>query len=228
MNCIEFEEELNHRLGRGTHAAAQEFSDHAAHCAACRALCEEMRTLDEAIAAWRTQVPEVDLVAPVLAAFTMNRQPVENIGPKSRRRLMAVIAGLAAMIAIGVALQFARPSREAVKPQAADIVVHNHPPVPQADPQTAPAAEIQGLVRSAGTAYLAIAEDAAGALGDAAILVLPAGPYPTNLNLNGTAAPADAAWTGSLETGLKPIGDSVGAAFNFLWKPGETQDGSKT
>ena len=64
----------------------------------------------------------------------------------------------------------------------------------------------------AGTAYLALAHEAAGAFGDAAGIVIPTERVSADFNINGLPSPADSDWMNSLEDGLKPFGDGVGGA----------------
>lgn len=74
--------------------------------------------------------------------------------------------------------------------------------------------------------YFALAQEAAGALGDAVASVVPRSTPPMP---PAEPAPAESAgWIDGLEHQLKPIGRSLGNAFDFLWQAGEAADGSRT
>src|SRR5947207_2270314 len=101
MNCTEFEERLQHALDEGRTLDAADLADHAAHCAACRTVWDEFRTLADAVVLWRAQVPQVDLadeVSRTLQASGTLVAPVTRLKPasRSRRSLFAALSGLAA------------------------------------------------------------------------------------------------------------------------------------
>src|SRR5205807_2496947 len=82
--------------------------------------------------------------------------------------------------------------------------------------------QIAMLVRSAGSAYLSLAQRAAGDLGDAVALVVPSESLPVFSTGDLDSNPAGPLWSGSWEGGLRPITESVGTAFQFLWSAPET------
>jgi hypothetical protein len=68
MNCAEFEILLDGQLAASHLAEPGELAEHAAHCAACRALRDRYRLLAESIVLWRDQTPDVDLASAVVAS----------------------------------------------------------------------------------------------------------------------------------------------------------------
>jgi hypothetical protein len=77
--------------------------------------------------------------------------------------------------------------------------------------------------------YFDLAQRAAGALGQMSMLVLPAAarereaaPPPPR---DESPAARSAGWIDDFERELKPVGRSLGNAFDFLWRAGESADG---
>src|SRR5205085_9404562 len=68
------------------------FAEHSRECPQCRALCDRLHLLADSIALWREQVPDVDLVAAVVAAYeaqpasTVLTRPTDSRGLGHRHR----------------------------------------------------------------------------------------------------------------------------------------------
>jgi len=218
MNCTVFEDRLQHALDDGRALDAADLADHAANCPACRALWEEFRTLSDAIVVWRAQLPTVDLADEVSRTLqasgtlvTIDRAATDGLkirptktatASRSRRSLVAALAGLAALLFLTLLLPTGRDG------DYSHLVVEHKSPV-SSD------AQVALLVRSAGTAWLSLAHQAAGDLGDAASLVLPVAKLP-DATITTDTGPAPQSWSTGLDT-VRPIGESVGNAFRFLW-----------
>jgi len=100
-NCTEFSTHLNASIEGRTLPDTAALEMHAAECAACLQLLVEYRLLDRAITAWKSDVPEVDLVDAVLArrAFSQSRDdsgikiaPV-TLSRKARERVLETSEG---------------------------------------------------------------------------------------------------------------------------------------
>lgn len=118
MDCFEFERELQERIDRGFAGDSDSLRTHRDDCPRCLAAWQQSRLLDEAIGVWRERLPEVDLVASVVARATQPEPPtvtaprpaapVLRPGRFGKRAVLAA-AGVAAALLIW-SLQ---PAREA-------------------------------------------------------------------------------------------------------------------
>jgi|GEM_PF-4100793 len=94
------------------------------------------------------------------------------------------------------------------------------------------AGEVDSLIVTARAAYWTFAEQAVGAVRDAAVLVptRSAAPEPAtstapvNFAFDQLQADASLEWFGRFGRGLRPIGSSVGEAFGFLWGAVATEE----
>lgn len=219
MNCTAFEDRLQHAFDEGHSLDAADLADHAANCPACRALWEEFRSLSDAVVLWRSQLPSVDLADEVCRTLqasgtlvTIDHAATDGLRirpaktstvSRSRRSLLAALAGLAALLFLTLMLPTGRDG------DYARLIVENKTPLSSE-------AQVALLVRSAGTAWLSLAHQAAGDLGDAASLVLPVAKLPDATTITTDTEPAPQTWSNGLDT-VRPIGESVGSAFRFLW-----------
>jgi len=219
MNCTAFEVRLQQALDDGRALDAPDLANHAASCSACCALLEEFHTLSDAVAVWRTQLPAVDLASVVVGRISNPSEKTDitvtvtdglKIRPaktksasRSRRSLVAALAGLAALLFLTLMLPTGRDG------EYSRLIVEHKSSVSSE-------AQVALLVRSAGTAWLSLAHQAAGDLGDAATLVRPVAKLPDTATITTDAAPAPQSWSTGLDT-VRPIGESVGNAFRFLW-----------
>lgn len=253
------EPDRSHRVlrdGSSLPSRFQPLRQHAAECAACGQQWEAVCQLAEAIDAWRQPLLSVDLADRIVAAYldpasfepssaqAAGRSSGSPAGQAVRRTagqdgvpagswhtLAIVAASLAALVMFMLRpTRLADPARDHTALVPGDRAV----PAPSRGPTPGPAvasAEVQDLVRHAGTAWLALAQDAAGTVNDAASLVLPSAPAETRLepvviepaliDPSVIGAHVDGIFVGGSgsSTGipLKPIGESVGEAFHFLW-----------
>lgn len=76
--------------------------------------------------------------------------------------------------------------------------------------------------------YYVLAQKAVGALGEVAVLVLPAHPSKSPMPAPEIPSARQSDWLEGLQNQIQPIGRSLGDAFDFLWQAGESQDGTKT
>lgn len=73
--------------------------------------------------------------------------------------------------------------------------------------------------------YFDLAQRAAGALGQMTMLVLPFESASQDRLEEQPPAAKPTDWIGNFERELKPVGRSLGNAFDFLWRAGESADG---
>jgi hypothetical protein len=175
--------------------------------------------------------------------------------PERRRRLPALaIVGGAAVLFVVAMLNVGRPVRQPPNPVAQTRFGH-HDPAAQNPSVSSPIGNDEGRpgaatsnrsvhggdstpqhtrslpaqVETDRVAYLELAQRAAGALGQMTMLVLPDQFRPPDspqvnatqeLPLQGTSG-----WMDDVEDQLKPVGRSLGNAFDFLWRAGESVDG---
>ena len=231
-----------------------EISSHLAQCAGCRQEWEAIRTLHEAISAWREQVPPVDLASAVLLEFarpvpptappaapiraSVSAQALRETGPadvsgppglrrtgeivRARRSLAASLAALAGLFALSAGLV-----TQPVPDRGAPVVLHGKPPLEATGPTAAGDENVQSLVRHAGTAYLALAQETAGAMRGITTLVVPDQSSAAKLSLDSVPA-LSTGLVNELETDFRPLSDSVGGVFDFLWNTAKITDKAAT
>lgn len=150
--------------------------------------------------------------------------------PKTLRRAWALaVAGCAVLVAAALLgpmwLGNPRGGPIASQEQPDDKAVSSRPPVPGAARE--PAGERSTPARDPLAApYRDLAERAAGALGEATALIMPAS-HP-GMHRTRTEAGATSEWIDGLQHQLKPIGRSLEDAFDFLWQAGESADRPRT
>jgi hypothetical protein len=235
MNCAEFEACLNEQLDGSHLGQAADLAEHAAHCPTCRATREGYRLLRDGIAAWRREIPDVDLAEAVVfglkhSADRMQAKPVTaahfpTISRQRRRRSLALaISGAAALVIVTALIPVLRRHGQSTVPvvQSAatqrDLAAQNGASIPQLTRRDALQPESDRVP------YYDLAQRAAGALDQMTMLVLPGEGTPQNA---APEPPAErpAGWIDDVEDQLKPVGRSLGNAFDFLWRAGESADG---
>jgi len=239
LPCTEFERRLEAAIEerRLPEAALRE---HAAGCERCRAAWEQYALLDDAIAAWRAGVPDVDLADAILSRLAFDSQTTapaplaaQNLpAAPSRRRARWVAVASASAAALFAALLLSPLARvndapevardQPVLPSAAPVIPSTPDPAEPSAPVVAvrPAvdendddAELTLLVRDAGSAYLGLANGAAEAVAQGAVLL------PAVALVSGDGATADeapASWVDQFRRDLTPIGRNIENALEFL------------
>lgn len=255
MNCADFESLLQQQMDRDLILNDEPFRAHFQVCPSCRAAWDQARLLADAIGAWRDQVPDVDLVDAVIAAHALSSVehsraelsrenlalatlpdrtpaapcsvPASAPNRASTRRaarqpryflaasLVAVLVGTACLI-LNNPLRHSEPERS----------IANHMPEWESSSGAVAVGEHEvALVNQATAAYDSLAQSAAGALEEFASIVIPARDA-------ASVAPHKPAenerWIDGLQDQLRPIGESLGDAFDFLWEAGQAQENSRT
>jgi hypothetical protein len=253
MNCADFETHLHDGFGASRLTGSVDLVEHARDCGACRAVWEKYRLLADGVAAWREQVPEVDLTEAVISAFH-----AEANAPRGRDALAPVVMprastdstrrrwetasprtvcmGLGSLVAILVVAMLLRGPGDAPPERDANPQVAAVPAATSIEPAAAvqgapkePAAEDRvPLSKPPQSAYYDLAQMAAGALGEMSTLVMPGAVPPRPPSEPRSDASADTGWIDGLEHQLRPIGRSLDKAFDFLWQAGESADSSQT
>lgn len=179
MTCDEFELRLDEALDRREPLSAAEFAPHMAKCSACQRAFEGAKLLSEAIVASRANLPRIDLADRVLEWKQAEVRP-QSVDPWASRRVSfritaAAVTAVAMLVILG--LQFARQppaqppvARTTPAPRVVEGPRVAQTPVPREEP---PQVEVDELVETAKTAYLALAQDAAHTLRDAAAVIVP-------------------------------------------------------
>lgn len=255
-NCTEFEAYLNAAVEERTRPDENALAEHANRCAACRQRLDEFRLLDCAVAVWKADVFEVDLVDAVLAQHAFNqpqtieaepstatlvkvettnpvsgsngragnaevylhpkRQSNLQSSPASHSRGVYAVLAVAVVLMVVVANPFSRPMSD-LPPTEHVAVFHE---TPQPDEALHPEADVETIVRDAGTAYIELARGAADIFTDTVVLI----PEPV--------IPQSAGDSGTNETGgtrpwgeeLAPIRRDVGHAIDFLFNTIASED----
>lgn len=175
------------------------------------------------------------------------RRPTISRQRLRRRSLVWAVAGAAALLIVLSLFLVPRPDAPGPKPVAQVPEVHRNSNTSQGDPRHQdlsaqdPVANDR-LDRNEGSSpqvtqrhppepeadrvpYYDLAQRAAGALGQMTMLVLPvdAGAHHPPDEPPDEGPPAG--WMDDFERELKPVGRSLGNAFDFLWRAGESVDG---
>ncbi len=217
------------------HLEDPELRSHLAGCPACHELWEANRLLDEAVTAWRVAPPSVEMADRILFALAQEppavplpkavaahpvAQPAKNSTPATPVRrhgrrhaapitLAVAMSGLAALVLLSVDWRepVADPAAVANLPNPpASVVVPVEPPSLKALAE--PDVPVEELVRSAGSAYLALAQRAANVFEDATTGVIPAPTIPDPQQpLPEKSAPA---WLQKVGDGLTPWQNRLG------------------
>jgi hypothetical protein len=255
MNCADFESLLQQQMDRDLILNDEPFRAHFEGCPSCRAAWDQARLLADAIGAWRDQVPDVDLVDAVIAAHALSSADLsraelshENLAPTTlsdrptappcsapasaprgasartpaRQPRYFLAASLVAVLAGAACLVLNNPLRHS-EPEGS---IANRTPVGEPSTKAVAFGENEvALVNQATAAYDSLAQSAAGALEEFASIVIPAR----------DAAPVaprkpeeNERWIDGLQDQLRPIGESLGDAFDFLWEAGQAPENSRT
>lgn len=242
MNCNEFENARRHAVESRTAVLSESLRAHSERCEDCAASVAADAVLARSLPEWLSAVPPTDLTDSVLnqwrselAAASVNSTApaVTRRAPKltstnsetSRNsrapgRGMTIVAAVC-LLAIAPLIVSTSVSVEhnPMKPLSGVVAHRNAEPNSRrvVSPATAPAPEIDGIVRNVGSAYLGLAYDVRDTLSDAAVLI-------SEVDLQSEAAATDGdlvpptkdvprgEWTNE----FKPIGRKVGKAFGFL------------
>lgn len=248
MNCAEFEFELQTQLDRRSLSLEKHVDEHLQTCDLCRETWNRNRLLIDAISDWREQVPDADLVDAVVAIHlagpasgkvrtatkadnsarpaTSERLPRPGITGRisaSPRRgrwaLAALTSGLGALVTV-----FSYLSPGHLPDSRTNTMVTTRAAI-EISKLSAEDRE-RALLNHAGAAYKSLATGAAGVLEDFASIVLP-------VRLpDGAGDPDVIDATGDrlidgLPHPLRPIGQGLGDAFDFLWEAGQESQNSR-
>jgi hypothetical protein len=175
----------------------------------------------------RTTVAEASVAGPVVT----HQAPTAARG--RRGSWLPATAGIAALVFLAITIEMVRPRQPAALPVAHDQSVRANPPVSQLRSDLAsvpvPAAtddqhRAMTPVAADLTPYSSLAQMATSALGQATVRILPsaAALQPPASNPESTNAEG---WIDGLQDQLKPVGRSLGNAFDFLWQAGQAVDG---
>lgn len=255
MNCADFESLLQQHLDRDLILNDEAFRAHSESCRSCRVAWDQARLLADAIGAWRDQLPDVDLVDAVIAAHDLTRaemprgilsrgilavtsvthpEPVPQRSlpasatpgtslPATKRQLRYLLTASVVAVLAGAAFLLLRNPLRTTE-QEPSIATHAQPDAPPAGTPAIGENEV-ALVHQATAAYDSLAQSAAGALEEFASIVIPARDA-------ASAAPQKSAendrWIDGLQDQLRPIGESLGDAFDFLWEAGQAPENSRT
>jgi hypothetical protein len=230
---------------------------HRAQCPSCHEAWDRAGLLSDAIAAWRVDVPEVDFVDPVMARMTarseiacvtdaaacqsgrhalssgnVNRVPLAAVdgdrgfaAPRKGRTVFGVTAAAAAALVILSAWVY-RP--RSIEETPSPTIAESSPSKSaskefesaRGEPGRGADAEVARLDRADG-AWGSLARTAAVTFDEFAAAVVPATPSNASDGMRER-------WLDGIEHRLKPIGKSLGDAFDFLWEAGKASDSSRT
>jgi hypothetical protein len=247
MTCAEFEAQLQRQLDSRTPWPEKQIPEHAQTCEACRDNWNRTRLLADAIIAWREQSSAADLVEAVVAMHAAgrgradglatdlpepvvrqaapsgvparaNNRQIKDSPRRGRWALAAGMAGLVALVAISTFLQNAPP-----RGQSAGNVARSGSRIGATVP-TVEEREL-ALLYDADAAYNSLASSAAGALEGIASIVIPV--HPTD-GTGEETAPSGERLIDSLPHPLRPLGQGLGDAFDFLWEAGKESQNSRT
>lgn len=239
MNCTEFERRLRELVEDRAPVDARDLREHAACCTTCRPQWEENAFLEQAIPLWRRSPLDVDIVDAVLARLraeqagvdgnltgTQNAQshvtvrgpsdgsqatrgtpPLTRSAPSQEWATVALMATV--LLATGVMI--ARFGSEHSRTDPAHVVDTNLGHTGQSGHEDVP--RLDTLVRDASSASLGLAQEAAEAVTDLAMLVPRIDTFPAarepDMRIHGLGE----GWGSN----LKPIRDDVGKAIRFLF-----------
>ena len=182
MTCEEFELRLDETLHRREPLDLARFAAHLDRCTGCRRAFDGAKLLSDAIAASRTSEPRVDLADRVLqwhtAEVRRNTGATWSVGAKVRHA--AIVAFSAAVVVFVTLFMTTQPTPPPVardvpgpKPKVIDEPKVVQSPLPEDGPVLEEPPPVEELVASARSAYLALAQDAAHTLRDAAAVIVP-------------------------------------------------------
>jgi hypothetical protein len=175
----------------------------------------------------RTTVVEASVAGPVVT----HQAPTAARG--RRASWLPAVAGLAALVFLAITIEMVRHHQPAALPVANDQRVRAIPPVSLLRNDLA-AAPVPGAnddydremtpVAADLAPYSSLAQMATSALGQATVRILPGAAAAQPPASKTESTPADG-WIDGLQDQLKPVGRSLGNAFDFLWQAGQSVDG---
>ena len=243
MNCAEFDACVNEELDASRKQQATDLAEHAAQCASCRATWEGFRLLADCIGTWRRETPQTDLADAVVFALRQSADPTPPISniesrrstiSKQRRRqrfLTMAITGVAALLIVVALIPVLRRDAPLNTPVARVPTVQGNSAISDADRSNEDRGSTPQVVRRHApqpetdrVPYYDLAQRAAGALGQMTMLVLPGETTPQN-TAEEPPAEEPAGWMDDFGQQLKPVGRSLGNAFDFLWQAGKSVEG---
>jgi hypothetical protein len=244
MNCTEFEERLMQAVedrqslepfeeesGPGS-LLWQELRARANACEHCRKLWNEFALLDRVLPVWKSQLPPVDLADRVMARWREEQtaanpsSAVANTNGQKRttwRFPFSMILAVAVAVLAAIPFVFPPPSDpdlpktgtiSHLEPVSADGTL----PVPEAHVAAEPSAvtDWQALAQDAGSAYWALASDAADSFASVTDFVPP---RKAAIETEKPQQPEPSTgWVEGIGSGLKPIGQDVKKSMGFLFE----------
>jgi hypothetical protein len=244
LNCTEFEARLMQMVedresldafeddaDRGS-TLWQELRAQANACPHCRKLWNEFALLERVLPAWRSQLPQVDLADRVIARWReeqtvqtppASRSPVNGRKKSGWRFPWTVVMGVAVAVLLTIRFVFPPQSDPDLSNTITTSAPVDEPLSPDVTPSVPNGSGIEGsqagsdwqtLAQDAGTAYWALASDAADSFASVAVFVPPRKPTAV---ADEPEEPAPAGgWVEGIGSGLKPIGQDVKKSLGFL------------
>ncbi|MGH7200443.1 MAG: hypothetical protein ACREJB_07550 [Planctomycetaceae bacterium] len=238
MNCIDFERLLNEALDEREPLENGALGEHAKACADCREIWQRHALLDRAVRAWRADVPRVDLVDAVLSRLAFDGtqaaarpRPASPPRRTSTRNAVAVLLTAAAVLVLLAAWLGRLESSKtdiATDQRANDQRANDAAPVKVTDRRTNPdrpnppapedavePADLDLLVRNAGSAYLGLVDEAKGTVSEASSVMPSLAADSSPPESPGLDEPPD--WDAGWQEEIKPLSDKVQHALNLFW-----------
>jgi len=184
--------------------------------------------------------------APYATKIEVARPAIARQRPSRHVSAAGVIAGAAACLIVASLLALLRSGALLTRPAAQDptrqgdlVTSHDNRQTEDRSAQTSSAhdagrapqvAELNASQPDADRAvYYDLAQRAAGAWGQMSLLALPSKPAQNEAAsvppVEGPPAAPSSGWIDEFERELQPVGRSLGNAFDFLWRAGESADG---
>jgi hypothetical protein len=246
LNCTAFEERLMQAVEARESLAVfedecdpqstpwQELRAHAHQCPDCRKLWNEFALLERVLPVWKSQLPPVDLAERVLARWreeqTSVPAPAEASKANGRKTSLwgfpwSVVLAVAALVLVSIPFLFPPPS----DPDPSETIAISHPapnpagtdqkpspPKPKGSEEPPSSTDWQTMAQDAGSAYWALASDAADSFASVTVFVpsrkaVAIPPKPEE-------PPPGGGWVEGIGTGLKPIGQDVKKSMGFLFE----------
>lgn len=245
MNCTEFHNRIEEMRPEESRFADPGLWEHLVYCSSCREVWESQSVVLEATHAWMEQsLPDVDLADRVLQELSRESlsrtslsvplptteedgnsvpnfvwQPSPKRSVLSRSFAAASALVLTAVMALFVFNDAPKPSlpQDVTAASSKRDIPHNGITGSEmSTPATQPA--IDDLVRDAGSAYLMLAQETAGAVSDVSLLISSSEPNASGLELGSLGVESPTDWMGIWKEKVTPPPDSVWSALDFLWK----------
>jgi hypothetical protein len=231
MNCNGFDTELRRAVERREAGRQADLRAHAEACPRCAAHWGQHEMLEQAVAAWKSQMPPVDLTDRVMAHWAFedggDRCPsrVATVHKSDRRTLgkWAVLGAAVAVLAILLSPLLWRSSKD--HPGSVEIAggspASQRPQdgLIQDDSSTAARrvspVRLESAVREAGSAWMGLAKEAGGTVREMAAF-LPERTLASVPQRDVEQAPQQPGWTEKLRNEIAPIQRDVGRAMDFL------------